>query len=180
VSRPSAIIVGGGLLGLFSAHYLNENCYEVKVLERHDRVAAGASQANGGLLTPSMSEPWNAPGIQWDLLKWIGRSDAPMLLRPTRLGTYRGLAADHGPADPPAAYHATEQMKSKNVFDLVHCKPLLGHRLPPREKSAGWQQNRLASRRPDRAMDRLPASESAYREPRSGILSFMVRNAHLL
>lgn len=90
MARSNIIIVGGGLLGLCSAHYLNEAGYAITVLERHNRVAAGASHANGGLLTPSMSEPWNAPGIHWDLLRWLGRSDAPMLLRPAKIGTYLG------------------------------------------------------------------------------------------
>ena len=47
--------------------------------------AAGASHANGGVITPSMSEPWNAPGVALQLLRWLGRADAPLLLRPRAL-----------------------------------------------------------------------------------------------
>jgi hypothetical protein len=50
------------------------------------------------------------------------------------LRTVVGLvAAARGSADPPAARYAAQQVKSKNVFDLVHRKPLLGNRLAPRE-----------------------------------------------
>jgi glycine/D-amino acid oxidase-like deaminating enzyme len=52
------LIVGGGLIGVTA-----QCCgHEVTVLEREEGVGRETSFANGGLLTPSMSEPWNAPG----------------------------------------------------------------------------------------------------------------------
>jgi D-amino-acid dehydrogenase len=79
------VIVGGGLIGLTSAHYLAAGGATVTVLDGAAEPAAGASHANGGLITPSMSEPWNSPGVAWQLLRWIGRADAPLLLRPRAL-----------------------------------------------------------------------------------------------
>lgn len=35
-----------------------------------------------------MSDPWNSPDIFWQLLRWLGRSDAPIILRPTSLHYY--------------------------------------------------------------------------------------------
>jgi D-amino-acid dehydrogenase len=32
-----------------------------------------------------MADPWNAPGVLWKLLGWLGREDSPMLLRPRAL-----------------------------------------------------------------------------------------------
>lgn len=89
-TRPDIVVVGAGLIGLCTAHYLVEAGFSVTVIEKGASVAEGASRQNGGLLTPSMSDPWNAPGIQWQLIKYLGRSDAPMLLRPGAIHHYLG------------------------------------------------------------------------------------------
>jgi D-amino-acid dehydrogenase len=51
------------------------------VLDRQPGPGLETSFANAALLTPSMSDPWNAPGVWRILLASIGRSDAPMQLR---------------------------------------------------------------------------------------------------
>jgi len=84
------IVIGAGLLGVSSAFFLNRAGCEVTVIERNEACALEASYANGGLLTPSMSDPWNAPGIFWNLLRWLGREDSPFLLRPRALPTMIG------------------------------------------------------------------------------------------
>ncbi|WP_308910530.1 FAD-dependent oxidoreductase [Pseudokordiimonas caeni] len=76
-----AIVVGAGVIGVTVAYELNHAGFDVTVFDQAADAALGATDANGGLLTPSMSDPWNAPGIWKDLLRWIGRDDAPMLLR---------------------------------------------------------------------------------------------------
>lgn len=77
----TALVIGGGLLGVTSAWYLQERGFAVTVLERRDATALETSYANGGLITPSQSDPWNAPGTPLQLLKWLGREDSPLLLR---------------------------------------------------------------------------------------------------
>jgi D-amino-acid dehydrogenase len=77
----NTIVVGGGLLGLSTAYHLLRRGVRVTVVDAAPHAAAGASRANGGLLTPSMSDPWNAPGVALHLLRWLGRADAPLLLR---------------------------------------------------------------------------------------------------
>lgn len=84
------VVVGAGLLGLSTASALQEAGYSVTVIDQASEVASGTSYANGGLLTPSMSEPWNAPGVHWQLLRYLGRSDAPMLMRISSLHNYIG------------------------------------------------------------------------------------------
>jgi D-amino-acid dehydrogenase len=74
------VVVGGGLLGLATAWYLLRRGVEVTLVDSGPGPASGASRANGGLITPSMSDPWNAPGVAWHLLRWLGRADAPLLL----------------------------------------------------------------------------------------------------
>jgi len=81
----TALVVGGGLLGVTGAWYLAERGFRVTVLERREASALDTSFANGGLITPSQSDPWNGPGIALNLIKWLGRDDSPLLLRPGAL-----------------------------------------------------------------------------------------------
>ena len=76
-----AIIIGSGLIGTTSAYFLSRGGWEVTVLDRQDGPGQETSFANGSLLTPSMPEPWNAPGSWRVLLRSIGRSDSPLKLR---------------------------------------------------------------------------------------------------
>lgn len=89
MSAPT-VIIGAGLIGLTTAQALHARGREVRVLERNADVGLETSFANGGMLTPSQAGPWNEPGVVWDLLRWLGRSDAPMLLRPSAVPGYAG------------------------------------------------------------------------------------------
>lgn len=75
------LIVGGGLIGVTAAYFLKRRGCDVTVVERQPGVARETSFANGGLLTASMAEPWNAPGCWRVLLSSLGRSDAALQLR---------------------------------------------------------------------------------------------------
>ena len=75
------IVIGSGLIGTTTAWYLRRAGADVTVLERAEGPALETSFANAGMLTPSMADPWNAPGVTRKLLAWLGREDAPMLLR---------------------------------------------------------------------------------------------------
>ncbi|HVC30063.1 MAG TPA: FAD-dependent oxidoreductase, partial [Steroidobacteraceae bacterium] len=76
-----ALIIGSGLIGTTSAYFLARRGWEVTVLDRQAGAGRETSFANGSLLTPSMPEPWNAPGSWRVLLASIGRSDSPLKLR---------------------------------------------------------------------------------------------------
>lgn len=61
--RPDlTVIVGGGLAGVTSAWELGRRGVPVLLLDAHPQLSMGASFANGGMLTASMSDPWNGPG----------------------------------------------------------------------------------------------------------------------
>jgi len=109
MSRGDVIVVGGGLAGLASAYALHEAGYGVQLLERREDVALETSFANGGILTPSMPDPWNAPGVHWQLLRWLGREDAPMLLRPRAIPGYFGWGLRFLAASAPRSYRASMQ-----------------------------------------------------------------------
>src|SRR5690348_17758469 len=81
----TALVIGGGILGVSTAWYLAERGVEVTLLERREGTALETSLANGGLITPSQSDPWNGPGTFTHLLAWLGREDSPLLLRPRAL-----------------------------------------------------------------------------------------------
>ena len=75
------IIVGGGLLGLSSALFLHLDGQEVELFESEAEVGMETSFANGGMLTPSMSDPWNAPGVMGHLSSSLFDPAAAMKLR---------------------------------------------------------------------------------------------------
>ena len=81
MSKKHILVVGAGLLGAASGYAWAQRGFDVTLVDYADVPASGASHANGGMLTPSMADPWNAPGVWRDLLRWVGREDAPMLLR---------------------------------------------------------------------------------------------------
>jgi D-amino-acid dehydrogenase len=62
------LVIGSGLIGITAAHFLLRRGHEVTVVDQGPEPACATSFANGGLLTPSMADPWNTPGIWSDLL----------------------------------------------------------------------------------------------------------------
>jgi D-amino-acid dehydrogenase len=74
------IIIGAGLVGLTSAWALQKAGARVTVIDRREGPGLETSFANAALMHPSLVDPWNSPGVGWDLLRWLGREDAPMLL----------------------------------------------------------------------------------------------------
>lgn len=75
------VVIGSGLIGATTAYLLRCRGHDVTVVDREDGPGLETSFANAGLLTPSMSQPWNAPGSWRVLLSSLGRSDSPMQLR---------------------------------------------------------------------------------------------------
>jgi D-amino-acid dehydrogenase len=87
------VVVGSGLLGLTTAYFLRTRGREVTVFDRAEGPGLETSFANAGLLTPSMAQPWNAPGSWRVLLSSLGRSDSPMQLRLKALPALAGWGA---------------------------------------------------------------------------------------
>ena len=70
-----AIVIGGGIMGLSSAHYLQQSGWEVTVIDKHN-FQDNASYGNAGYVCPSHFIPLASPGIVQQGLKlmWNPRS----------------------------------------------------------------------------------------------------------
>lgn len=75
-------VLGAGLMGITSAYFLRRAGCDVTVVDRAAGAARETSFANASMLTPSMSDPWNSPGVLWKIIGWMGDEQAPILLRP--------------------------------------------------------------------------------------------------
>ncbi|AXI04765.1 D-amino acid dehydrogenase [Aquirhabdus parva] len=76
------IVIGAGITGVTTAYSLSQLGYQVTVLDRHLYPAMETSFANGGQLSASNAEVWNSEATILKGLKWMFKSDAPLLLNP--------------------------------------------------------------------------------------------------
>ena len=79
------IVIGGGIVGLSTAYYLQKEGHEVVVLDKSD-LSGGASYVNAGYLTPSHIIPLASPGMMAKGIKWMFNSSSPFYMKP-RLDT---------------------------------------------------------------------------------------------
>lgn len=78
----SIAIVGGGITGVTTAYAPRASRFDVTLFERHRYAAMETSFANGGQLSASNAEVWNHPSTILKGLKWMLKSDAPLLVNP--------------------------------------------------------------------------------------------------
>ncbi len=81
MSRTIAV-VGGGITGVTTAYALARRGHTVTLFEKHRYAAMETSFANGGQLSASNAEVWNHLSTVVKGLKWMLRSDAPLLVNP--------------------------------------------------------------------------------------------------
>jgi D-amino-acid dehydrogenase len=75
------IVLGAGVVGISSAWYLRQCGHEVTVIDRQFVPGLETSFANGGQISVSHAEPWANPRALGQIIKWLGREDAPLLFR---------------------------------------------------------------------------------------------------
>lgn len=76
------IVIGGGITGVTSAYALARQGHQVTLIEKHRYAGMETSHANGGQLSASNAEVWTHPSTLLKGLKWMLRSDAPLLVNP--------------------------------------------------------------------------------------------------
>ncbi len=74
-------IIGGGVIGLCSAYYLQKEGYEITIIERGD-FTDGCSFGNMGYMSPSHFIPLASPGIIAEGLKHMLSSSSPFYVKP--------------------------------------------------------------------------------------------------
>lgn len=124
-----ATVIGGGVIGLSAALYLNEAGWDVTVLERGD-LTDNCSHGNMGYLSPSHFVPLAQPGMIGQGLLWLFRQKSPFYIRPS----LRFDLIDWGIKFLRAANQRHVERSARPLVDLL----LLSKHL-----TAGWQQNGL-------------------------------------
>ena len=75
------VIIGGGVIGLSSAYYLQQEGHEITVIDRGD-ISDGCSFGNMGYMSPSHFIPLASPGIIAEGLKHMLSSSSPFYIKP--------------------------------------------------------------------------------------------------
>lgn len=78
----SIAVIGGGITGVTTAYALAKRGFQVTLFEQHRYAAMETSFANGGQLSASNAEVWNHTSTILKGLKWMLKSDAPLLVNP--------------------------------------------------------------------------------------------------
>jgi D-amino-acid dehydrogenase len=74
-------IIGGGVIGLCAAFYLQKEGYEVTVVDRNN-ITDGCSFGNMGYVSPSHFIPLATPDIISQGLKWMLSASSPFYIKP--------------------------------------------------------------------------------------------------
>ncbi|WP_324028265.1 FAD-dependent oxidoreductase [Maribacter sp. BPC-D8] len=77
----NVLIIGGGIVGLSTAYFLNKMGFEVTVIDKGD-ITSGASFVNAGYITPSHIIPLASPGMIAKGIKMMFNSASPFYMKP--------------------------------------------------------------------------------------------------
>ena len=79
--KKRVVIIGGGIIGLCTAYYLQKEAAEIIVIDKSD-FSSGASYVNAGLITPSHIISLASPGIITKGIQWMFNSSSPFYVKP--------------------------------------------------------------------------------------------------
>lgn len=74
-------IIGGGIIGLSSAYYLQKSGHDVTIIDQSN-LADGCSHGNAGMIVPSHLIPLAAPGMVSKGIRWMFNSSSPFYVKP--------------------------------------------------------------------------------------------------
>lgn len=75
------IIIGGGIIGLSCAYFLQKYGHQVTVIDQ-SKMDGGSSYINAGYMSPSHLVPLAAPGVMKQGIKWMFNSKSPLYIKP--------------------------------------------------------------------------------------------------
>lgn len=75
------VVIGGGIVGLSSAYFLQEAGHQVTIIDQTD-MTQNCSYGNAGYVCPSHFTPLATPGIVKQGLKWMLNSESPFYVKP--------------------------------------------------------------------------------------------------
>jgi D-amino-acid dehydrogenase len=76
------LVLGSGVIGVTTAHYLAQAGHDVTVVDRQREPALETSFANAGEISPGYSAPWAAPGLPIKAIKWLFMRHRPLVIWP--------------------------------------------------------------------------------------------------
>lgn len=75
------LVVGAGITGVMTAYYAYKKGFDVTIVDQHG-IATKCSYANGGQISVCNSQVWNTWSNLAKAITWLGRENAPLLIRP--------------------------------------------------------------------------------------------------
>lgn len=75
------LIIGGGIVGLFTAYFLQKEGIEVQIVDKDD-LKDNCSTGNAGMIVPSHIIPLAAPGMISKGFSWMFSSKSPFYIHP--------------------------------------------------------------------------------------------------
>jgi len=80
--QKKVTIIGGGIIGLSTAYFLQKEGCEVTIIDRSN-MDSGASYTNAGYICPSHFIPLSAPGVVRSGLRWMLDASSPLYIKPS-------------------------------------------------------------------------------------------------
>src|ERR1700742_4788175 len=94
--KKNVVVIGGGIIGLSSAYYLQKAGHQVTVLDKSDFMD-NCSYGNCGYVCPSHFIPLATPGIVRQGLKWMLNSQSPFYVQPRIMSNKRPFRSRTSP-----------------------------------------------------------------------------------
>jgi D-amino-acid dehydrogenase len=74
-------ITGGGIIGLFTAWYLQKDGHEIHIFDKTN-MSDSCSHGNAGMITPSHFMPLASPGVVAQGIRWMFNASSPFYVKP--------------------------------------------------------------------------------------------------
>jgi D-amino-acid dehydrogenase len=121
-------VVGGGVIGMSCAYYLQKEGARVLILDR-GRYSEAASTGNAGMIVPSHIVPLSAPGVISKGIKWLMNPESPLYIKPSASPKFmkwlwlfqKHCTADHVAYSVPILRDLS--LLSLNLFDKICALP---------------------------------------------------------